>query len=275
MVRIITDSASDIDAKYASENDIVVLPVHVLMDGKEYLDRIDITSEEFFEKLPNLKELPKTSQVPPFEFEQIFEKYKDDDVIVITMSKGISGTYQSPMIAKDEFDNIDVVDSTNISCGEKALVKYAVRLVKEGKTKLEILKLLDEKKNKLHLVGLMDTLEYLKKGGRISAAVAAIGSILNIKPVVEIIEGKVKMGTKARGLKNGNSKVKEKIEEYGIDYSMPICMAYSGTNDDPIKLHLDLCGELYQNVEKDISLIGPSIGTHIGPNSIAIAFFSK
>lgn len=277
MIRIITDSASDLTKEEILEDNIDVIPLHITIGGKEYLDRVDITSEEFFKKLIENTELPKTSQATPISFINEFEKFPDDEIICITMSKKLSGTYQSACVAASDFDNVCVIDSENVTVGQKILVKLAARLIKEGKSFKEIVDTLNQKKENIKLIALLDTLEYLKKGGRISAVTAVIGTFLNVKPVVEIKKGEVKILGKARGSKMGNNKLREKIEEYGgIDFEMPFSLAYSGLDNSLLMKYIEDSKDVYpENTSFDITLIGSTIGTHVGPGAIAVAFFSK
>lgn len=277
MIRIITDSASDVKKEERDNNQIDFVPMHVRIGNNDYLDGITLSGEEFFKKLVESNDLPKTSQVSPFEFEEKFKQYKDDEIICITMSRKLSGTYQSAVLASEEFDNVSVIDSENVTVGEKILVDLALKLIKENKTRKEIEKILNKEKKRIRLVALLGTLEYLKKGGRISAFTAVIGTFLNIKPVIEIKDGEVKVLGKAKGSKMGNNKLREKIKEYGdIDFNMPYAFAYSGFSTSLLEKYIqdstDLCA---LDTKFDIRLIGSTIGTHIGPDAIAVAFYSN
>jgi len=276
MIKIITDSAADLSKEYAEANNIRVIPLHVSFGEEEYRDGVDLTGYEFFEKLIESDELPKTSQIPPYEFEEVFEEYDGDEILCITMSSKLSGTCQSANIAKDDRDSIVVIDSLNVTIGEKLLVMYAVELVKSGMKLKDIADILNNKRNDIRLVALLDTLEYLKKGGRISSAAAVFGILLQIKPVVEVKNGVVEVIGKARGSKNGNNKLREKVTEYGINFNLPFTLAYSGLSDLMLKKYIEDSSDLYpEGTSFDTCLIGSTIGTHIGPGAIAVAFFSK
>lgn len=277
MIKLVVDSACDISKEYAQANNIDVLPLHVKIGDTDYLDGVTISGHEFFEKLIECDDLPKTAQIAPGDFMDTFEKYKDDDVICITLSKKLSGTYQSAVLATEEYPNVHVIDSENVTVGETLLIKLAVRLINEGKNVAEVVDILEKEKYNIRLVALLDTLEYLKKGGRISAATAFIGGILNIKPVVEVIDGEVKLIGKARGSKMGNNKLREKIDEYGgIDFNKPYGLAYSGLSDELLQKYIKDSSDVYpEGTVFDQTLIGPTIGTHVGPGAIACAFFKK
>lgn len=276
-IKIITDSASDITDN--SRDDLIVLPMTITFGDTEYKDGVNLTLREFFEKLVETDELPTTSQISPYEFEEVYKQLSDDEeAVVITMSSKLSGTYQSACIAASEYPNVHVVDSENVTVGEHALVEYALRL-KDGESDvLQIVESLEKHKKDIRLVALVDTLEYLQKGGRISKVTALVGGLLSIKPVIAITDGEVAILGKARGSKQGNNLLVQQINECGgIDFTMPYYLAYSGLDDALIKKYIEDSRGLWQDgVEKlDVSLIGGTIGTHVGPGAIAVAFFAK
>ena len=276
-IKIITDSASDITDN--SRDDLIVLPMTITFGDTEYKDGVNLTHREFFEKLVETDELPTTSQISPYEFEEVYKQLSDDEeAVVITMSSKLSGTYQSACIAASEYPNVHLVDSENVTVGEHALVEYALRL-KDGESDvLQIVESLEKHKKDIRLVALVDTLEYLQKGGRISKVTALVGGLLSIKPVIAITDGEVAILGKARGSKQGNNLLVQQINECGgIDFTMPYYLAYSGLDDALIKKYIEDSRGLWQDgVEKlDVSLIGGTIGTHVGPGAIAVAFFAK
>ena len=276
-IKIITDSASDITDN--SRDDLIVLPMTITFGDTEYKDGVNLTHREFFEKLVETDELPTISQISPYEFEEVYKQLSDDEeAVVITMSSKLSGTYQSACIAASEYPNVHVVDSENVTVGEHALVEYALRL-KDGESDvLQIVESLEKHKKDIRLVALVDTLEYLQKGGRISKVTALVGGLLSIKPVIAITDGEVAILGKARGSKQGNNLLVQQINECGgIDFTMPYYLAYSGLDDALIKKYIEDSRGLWQDgVEKlDVSLIGGTIGTHVGPGAIAVAFFAK
>ena len=277
-IRIITDSASDmVDSK---RSDVTFLPLRVIFGDTEYRDGIDITRKEFYEKLVEGDEIPKTSQITPFEFGEAINAARKagEDVLVITLSSKLSGTYQSAAVAASEYDEgVAVVDSANVSVGEYILVEYAIRLKDEGRSLSEIVTELEKAKEKIHVIALLDTLEYLKKGGRISKAAAFAGGLLSIKPVIAVENGEVVVLGKARGSKQGNNYLKEQIKKAGgVDYSMPYVLGYSGLDDSLLQKYISDSEELWKdNTDKlDIILVVGAIGTHAGPGAIAVAFYS-
>ncbi|MDE7435350.1 MAG: DegV family EDD domain-containing protein [Lachnospiraceae bacterium] len=278
-IRIITDSASDIID--TDREDLTVLPLTIRFGDTEYQDGVNLSREEFYEKLIEEEELPQTSQLTPYDFSTAYEEAKaaGETVIVITMSAKLSGTYQSALLAAQDYDGmVYVVDSANVTVGEHALVEYALRLVDSGLEAVSIVSRLEADKNRIRLVALLDTLEYLKKGGRISAAAAMVGGVLNIKPVIAIEHGEVAMLGKARGSRQGNNLLVQQIEAAGgIDFSMPYFLGYTGLSDALLQKYIWDSETLWKDGVENLSftLVGGAIGTHVGPGAIAVAFFAK
>lgn len=278
-VRIICDSASDITQEQAKEWGITVLPLKILWDGEEYLDGVSMKTREFFEKLIETDELPTTSQLSPYDYDKAFQEVVDagDTAVCFTLSSKLSGTYQSANIAKEDFgDNIIVVDTLNAAVGEQIIVKRAIELRDNGKTAREIADIINEEKKDVKVIALIDTLEYLKKGGRISAASAMAGTVLNIKPVVAIADGEISVLGKARGSKNGNNKLMELVQQDGIDFNRPFLLTYAGLNDDLLQKYIKDSNSLYEGKTEELGIVplGSAIGTHVGPGAIAIAYFA-
>lgn len=279
-IQFIIDSASDILPAEAAKNGIIHIPLTILFESNEYRDAVDLTHEEFYEKLIESDVLPTTCQVPPAMFEEVYEKVSEagDEAIVITLSSKLSGTYQSAVIAADGYDNIHVIDSESVSLGERILLQRAISLKEQGYSATEIEISLNIEKKHIRLMALLDTLEYLKKGGRISAATAVAGAILGIKPVITLEDGAVEVIGKARGSKQGNNLLRELVVKCGgIDFTKPICLAYSGLSDKMLQKYITDSEELWKgNTDKlPIATVGCAIGTHVGPGAIAVAFFEK
>ena len=280
-VQFIIDSASDILPEEARELGLIHLPLTVLFGEETYRDAVDLTHEGFYEKLVESDVLPTTSQIPPGEFAAAYEKVVEagDEAVVITLSGKLSGTHQSAVIAAEGYeDRIFVVDSENVTIGERILVQLGLVLRNQGLSAREIAARLDEEKKNIRLLALLDTLEYLKKGGRISAATAFAGGLLSIKPVIAVEDGLVAMKGKARGSKQGNNLLRQLVEECGgIDFQKPFALAYSGLSDKLLQKYIDDSGELWQGMAEflPISTVGCTIGTHAGPGAVAVAFFAK
>ena len=277
-IRIVTDSASDI--ANGERNDVTVLPLKLRFGDEEFKDGVDISNKEFYEKLIETEELPITSQATPYDYEEVYKEAAaaGDTLIVITISSKLSGTYQSAVIAAADYDNIHIVDSENVTVGERVLVELALRLKDSGMAAKDIAEQLEREKKKIRLVALLDTLEYLKKGGRISKTAAVAGSLLSIKPVIAIENGEVVMLGKARGSRHGNNLLVEKIKESGgIDFEKPHILGYTGLSDALLQKYIADSEALWHDeVESlEITYVGAVIGTHVGPGAIAVAFFAQ
>ncbi len=278
-VRIITDSASDIlPDEYP---DLTVLPLSVSFGSEVYADGVDLTHERFYELLVEKDDLPKTGQVNPYAFARVLEEVAaaGDEAVIITLSSKLSGTCHSAVTAAAEANaTVRVVDSLNVCVGERVLVEYALRLARSGATAVEIADALVHARYRICVVGLLDTLEYLKRGGRISAAAAGVGQLLSIKPVISIEEGEVVLLGKARGSKNGRNLLNEQVKAAGgIDFGMPVALGYAGLSDKLLRKYIEDSRELWAPSFPDGNLpvhtVGATIGTHVGPGAIALAFF--
>ena len=277
-VRIIIDSTTDLAPELQGQ--VEVVPLTVSFGTEEYIDGVTITHEEFYSKLIESDVLPTTSQATPAAFAEVFEEVAaaGDSAVVITVASQLSGTCQSARIAAEDYDNIYVVDSGSVTLGAGILAEYALHCARSGMTAAEIAGLLEKKKEDICLIAMLDTLEYLKKGGRISAAVAFAGGLLNIKPVVNVKDGVINMLGKARGSKQGNNLLVQEIEKTGgIDFDMPILLGYSGLSDALLKKYITDSAPLWENGIDTLryASIGSVVGTHAGPGAIAAAFFHK
>ena len=276
--RIIIDSTADLSAECKAKLDIVPLTVH--FGDEEYLDGVTINHKAFYEKLIESDEQPTTSQATPDSFIAEFQKIKDegDSAVVITISSKLSGTYQSAVIAAEDFDNIYIVDSGSAAIGSGILAERALELAESGMEAREIAETLNKEKEKIVIIALLDTLEYLKKGGRISKTVAFAGAVLNIKPVISVEDGEIAVLGKARGSKMGNNLLVQEIEKSGgVDFEKPVMLGYSGLSDALLLKYIEDSKLLWEKGLKDIryTAIGSVIGTHAGPGAIAAAFFKK
>ena len=277
-VRIIVDSSTDVSEEYREK--IQFVPLTVRFGDKEYLDGVELSKHQFYEMLVESDVLPTTSQATPAAFADCFEAIASagDSAVVITLSSKLSGTYQSAVLAAEEYPNIYVVDSQSVAIGTGVLAQYAVELAQQGMGAEEIAQVLTHQREKVCVVALLDTLEYLKKGGRISKTVAFAGGVLNIKPVVTIQDGAVALIGKARGSRNGNNLLVEKIREAGgVDFERPVLLGYTGLSSALLEKYVDDSKALWaDHVDKlDGCLLCSVIGTHAGPGAVAVAFFKK
>lgn len=278
-VRIITDSASDMSP--AEHPALAVLPLSVTFGTDVYMDGIDIDHQRFYEMLVERDELPKTGQVNPYAFSQAISEVREagDEAVIITVGAKLSGTNQSARTALAEAPGGDVfvVDSNNVTLGERVLVEYALRLVDEGRSASQIAAAVEAVRDRVVVIGLLETLEYLVRGGRLSAAAGAVGTLLNVKPVVAVEDGLIVQLGKARGSKNGRNLLNQKVEKAGgIDFSMPLALGYTGLSDAVLKKYIEDSAALWAGhaeSELPVHTIGATIGTHVGPGAVAVAFF--
>ena len=276
--RIIVDSTADLMPNFKSR--VYTVPLTVHFGDEEFIDGVTIDHKTFYEKLIESDVLPTTSQATPDAFIKEFQKAKDagESAVVITLSSSFSGTYQSAVIASEDFDNVYVVDSSSAAMGSGILVELAFRLLDSGMGAKEIAETLNEEKKKIVVVALVDTLEYLKKGGRVSKTVAFAGTLLNIKPVLSVTNGEILMLGKARGSKMGNNLLVQEIEKAGgIDFSKPILLGYSGISDALLLKYIEDSKHIWEGNLDEIryTSVGSVIGTHAGPGAVVVAFYKN
>lgn len=279
-VRIIVDSTSDLTPQMRQR--VKALPLSVRFGDTEYLDGVNLTAEGFYQKLADSKENPTTSQVTPYAFSEAFEEAiaAGDSVVVITISSKLSGTYQSAVVAAADYpDQVFVVDSQTAAIGTSILIQYALDQADKGVGARELAEELTQLRSKVQLAALVDTLEYLKRGGRVSKTVAFAGTLLSIKPLIAVNGncGEVEVIGKARGNKQGNSMLIQQVKDRGLDYSKPVMLGYTGLDDELFQKFRADIAPLWEGqiAEPPHALIGCAIGTHVGPGAVAIAFFEK
>jgi len=277
-VHIIVDSTADLLPEIKSRVTVVPLTVH--FGDEEYVDGVTITHEQFYEKLVETDVLPHTSQAIPSDFTDAFDKITalGESAVVITLSSSLSGTYQSANLAASVYDNIYVVDGCTAAIGTGILTEYALALADSGRSAAEIAGVLNAEKENIRVVAMVDTLEYLHKGGRVSKAVAVAGGLLGIKPVIALVNGEIRMLGKARGSKHGSNLLVTEIEKAGgVDFNKPVLCGYTGLSDALLKKYIQDSARLWQNGTENLryTIIGSVIGTHAGPGAIATAFFCK
>lgn len=276
--RIIIDSTIDMIPALKSQLPVVPLTVH--FGDEEYIDGVTITHKEFYEKLVESDVLPSTSQATPANFSKEFEKVSaaGEGAVVLTLSAKLSGTYQSATIAAADYENIYVVDTGSVAIGSGILAELAMQLAESGMEPKELAERLEQEKKNIRLIAMVDTLEYLKKGGRVSKTVAFAGGILNIKPVLSVVDGEIIMLGKARGSKQGNNLLVTEIEKAGgVDFNKPVMLGYTGLSDALLQKYIEDSKELWSHNKTALNttVIGSVIGTHAGPGAIAAAFFKK
>ena len=279
-IKITADSTCDLSEELLAQWDIALMPMHILMGEDSYLDGVTIHPADVFAYVNAGGKMPKSAAANLVEYTDFFEPFAKecDAVIHISVSSKLSSCFQNAKLAAGEFENVYVVDSQTAAIGTGILAEYALSCAEAGMPADEIAAQLEQKREDVCLVALLDTLEYLKRGGRISKTVALAGGLLNIKPVVTVQDGEVVLIGKARGSKQGNNLLAEKIHTCGgIDFSLPILLGYSGLSDAFLKKYVEDSRSLWQDgAEKlDATLISGVIGTHTGPGVVAAAFFRK
>ena len=277
-VRIVIDSSADVTAQ--ARQQLTAVPLTVCFGQQEYADGITITHGEFYKKLAESDVLPTTSQPSPALFEAIYAQAEaaGDSVVVITISSALSGTYQSACIPVEEHDRVYVVDSRNAAIGTGCLAELALRLADSGMEAKEIAETLTRERENLRLFAVLDTLEYLKKGGRISGAVAFVGGMLSIKPMITLTDGSIAMVGKPRGTKQANKMLMTEVEKAGgIDFSKPFLLGHTGLENTLLQNFIEESSSLWEGQPQPLpqSKICSVIGTHVGPGAYAVAFFAN
>lgn len=278
-VRIVVDSTADLTPQVKQRLTVVPLTIH--FEETEYLDGITITHHEFYEKLVESDVLPSTSQPTPDAFSKIYQQAVEagEQVVVLTISSKLSGTYQSASIAAMDYpDRVWVVDSQTVAIGSGILAELALRLADGGMDAATIAERLTQERENVRLIALLDTLEYLKRGGRISKTVAIAGGILSIKPVICIQDGEIKVLGKARGSRQGNNLLIKEIQTSGgVDFSKPVLLGYTGLSDVLLQKYIQDSTPLWEESLDSLhtTVVGSVVGTHAGPGAVAAAYFKK
>ena len=279
MIKIIVDSTADLRPETAARVDVV--PLSVFFGDQAYVSGVTITPRQFYEMLVESDVLPTTSQPAPYLFEEAYEKAVSEgyEVICLTCSGKLSGTHQSANIAAAAFaDKVHVLDSGTIAIGLGILVEYALELVDRGLTAEEILRELMQKRERIRILALVDTLEYLKKGGRISSAVALAGGLLYINPGISVNGGEIRLLGKARGSRQGNNLLGQEIGKAGgVDFTGPVMLGYTGLSDALLQKYIQDSAALWEGHLENlpVSIVSSVVGTHVGPGAVAVAFFAE
>lgn len=276
-VRFIIDSSVDVAPQLRSR--FTILPLPIRFGEEEYLDGVTITSQEFYRKLVEGTVTPATSQATPYTYGKYFREAIEngEDVICLTLSSKLSGTWQNATIAAAEFPGrVFVVDGRNVTITSAVLAQYGLQLLDEGKSAAEAAEILTRERDHIHLIAIVNTMEYLCRGGRVSRTAAVAGELLSIKPLIGMKGGEPVVLGKARGAKNAVKMFKQEVEKAGgIDFSKPVLLGYTGEDDSVLnKLESD-CEALWEGRTLDRTIVGSTIGTHAGPGAVAVAFFNK
>lgn len=278
-IRIVIDSTSDVTNEIIEKYNIKMVPLTVNFEDGSYLDKIELSSEEFFEKLAKAAKLPTTTLVSPGAFVEAFSEIlmEGDQVLGIFLASEFSGTYDSARMAKDMIgsEDIHIIDTRSVCLGSFALILEAIELVEQNKSIEEIVKELEKVKEKIVAVAAVDTLKYLEKGGRLSKGQAVVGSILNIKPIIKISEGKLSVIEKIRGKNKSIKWFDEWIEKNNYDLSDKTVLLFHGRSYEQLKLLRETIEQKYKIKNIIEQEVGPVIGTHSGPGVLGIGFLNK
>ena len=278
-IKIICDTMNDVPQDIVDKYNIDVLPATIIFNEKEYKAGVDLSGDEFYKMLRESEDMPKTSQITYATFTEVFNKYLNEGkkVLYLAGSSAGSGTYQSAMLAKSDIEGpLYIFDTYNLSIGGGMLIKEAAIMAEEGKSVEEIVEKLEELKNKVHVYFSVDSLDYLHKGGRISGAKAAVGTLLNIKPILKIEDGLVKQKSQVRGSKKIIPALMDKLsEEVNGDFSdIDVYVAYG---DD-----LELRDQFTEKVKEKLSprnvyniQKGACVACHSGPEVLGFACLSR
>lgn len=280
MIRIITDSAADFEPAEIKQLNIHCIPLTVQIENTVYRENIDLSKDQFYALLSRTGAFPKTSQPA---LQTVLDFYEDakaagDQVIHITLSSAISGTYQSALAVRNmaDYDRCCIVDSRNATGGQRMLVEHAVKLRDEGRTAGEIVEALERLRDRVVLYACMDTLEYLYLGGRISHTVYKLGSLAQIKPIIRVDEhGGIEVPAKAMGMRKGMDILCKKPELLPPDPAFPIYVMYTGDRSNGEKLARKLNSLGHSIPDDKIINVGAAIGSHVGPGACGLVYITK
>lgn len=278
-IRIITDSSADLSLADAQRLGVEIVSMSIQFGDRSYLDGVDLEKPQFYEMLSQGKESPSTAQPAPTDFLKPLEATRaaGDEAVVITLSSALSGTYQSAVIAKDlcGYGPIYVVDSLSATAGVQVLVEYACKLRDGGASAQEIVEKVEAVKGRIRIFAVIDTLEYLRRGGRLSSIQAGLGTVTKLKPVISVREGAVMVVGKAFGTAAATKQLLKFLSEHPIDDSFPAFALYSDdkTRVDEFLPKLREVDALPQDLH--FCSIGPTIGTHVGPGAVGMAYVER
>jgi DegV family protein with EDD domain len=269
-MQIVVDSTCDMTLEEARALGVTVLILKVFFGPEGYRDKIDLIGEKFFQKLKASEQMPTTTMVTPEDFRAEFQRHLGEDILVITVSQLLSGTCQSAYVARLESGRKDIyiVDSGSASLGHLILTREAIRLRDEGKSAREICETLEKIKPRLRVYAVLDTLKYLVKGGRLSGAAGALGTILSLKPIIQVREGAVTSVDKARGSRAAIRRLAQLVAREAVDPGLPMAYAHAGD--------LETLSEMSRvlGFEAPASWLGSVVGAHSGPGAVAVSYFA-
>jgi DegV family protein with EDD domain len=273
-VRIVTDSSCDLSIEEAAEHDIDVVPLSIRFGDEELTDRVQLTVDDFYKRLAESAALPETAAPSPGAFEEVFRRAAErgaDGVVCINLSSELSATIQSAQNAARAVEgviDVRVIDSRSITLGLGSQALAAAQAAKEGKGLDEIAALVEDMATRTHVLGALDTLENLKKGGRIGGAQALLGNLLSIKPLLDVSSGRVEEAGKARTRKKALQWLADRVLALPEVDNLSVCHGYAPDLDE----FLAMLAPRYSRDSLRIGIIGPVIGTHGGPRLIGVTW---
>lgn len=278
MVQIISDSTCDIPHKRLKEIGVICVPLTVHFGEETFIDGKNLSAEEFYHHLRENSEIPTTAQPTPHSFEEAFQAALDkgDEVLCILISGKLSGTVQSANIAKDSIgsDKIWIVDTNQVCCSLGLLVEIAAKRAKEGATAEELFHEISELSGRARIYAAIETLKFIRKGGRLSGAAAVVGTMLNLHPILTVEEGLVLNSAKAKGKKKMISLLKDLAMTDGVDEAYPLMFCH-GAAEENLELTKECFAENFDISDSLTGYIGPVVGTYSGPGTVAIGYIKK
>jgi len=276
-IKIISDSTCDLSQQLLADYDITLAPLTVVKGDEQFKDGVTITPNEIFAHVAAGGDLCSTAANSIGEYADLFEYYspKYDGVLLITIGSGFSSCYQNACLAAEEYPNVRVIDSRTVSIGAGVLAEYAYKCAEGGMGLEELTQELLKMREKIGLVAMVDTLKYLKMGGRISGTAAIAGEVLSIKPVITVRDGVIAILGKARGSKKANNFLIEQIRQNGVNYDMPILLGYTGLSDETLQAYIHDSCSLWEGHTDQLECVQlcSVVGTHAGPGAVAVAYF--
>jgi len=275
-VRVVTDSACDLPPEICEKHGIEVVPLNVRFGDEEFIDRVELTNAEFWKRMESTADLPETSAPAVGTFEETFKRLADegaDGIVCISLSSRLSATMQSAQVASKALDGlcpIEVIDSCSASMGTASHALHAARLAAGGADLASIVESIEDRLTRQHLFGTLDTLEFLRRGGRIGGAQAMLGSMLSIKPIITVIEGAVEPAGKVRTRSKALRFLIDKVKESNVE---ELCVMHSDAPD--IGEFLESLRPLVPAGEIVVGQIGPVIGTHAGPRVVGVTWIES
>lgn len=273
----IIDSSSNIDLDFAKENCVHLLPLNVIIGDKTYKEHVELSISDFFKTVSETNDNPKTSQPAPGEVMNLLNELKEnyDMAIVLTLSSALSGTHNTIKVVADDMSDfkVEVIDSGAVIGVMTYLLKEGLRLEKEGKSPEEIIEYINQVKNNAEIYAIINELDYLHRGGRVSGTGKLIGSILNIKPLLKLQDGKIEVFDKVRGEKKAKNIIFKKFEEFMNTYdnsgTLYVDVVHADAENKALEWKSDL-EEKYPTLTVNLSSIGPTVATHTGPNAVGL-----